>query len=250
MRKRLNYFRKAKSLRRLAQPTWYYILEAARGFNGKPFTPKDIVDRIYQKAPRAKVSTIYPYLYGMTPNYPSNKKYPAIRKNHVAFTYLGKRCFQMLRKDELFKQLMIRAERILKEARAKEANLKAACRLLYNNVSYYNWVGFYIVDERKPEELVLSSFMGEPTEHMRIPFGRGICGQAASVKKTLVVQDVSKESNYLSCGPKVKSEVVVPIFKKNQVIGELDIDSHFASPFTWDDEVLLSRIAELAGRLL
>jgi len=128
--------------------------------------------------------------------------------------------------------------------------LKAVCRLLKSKVSYYNWVGFYAVDKEKADELVLISFEGEPTEHVRIPFGKGICGQAASLQRVFVVQDVSKEANYLSCSSKVKSEIVIPIFRNNLIVGELDIDSHIASPFTLHDEKYLTIIAELVSELL
>ena len=127
--------------------------------------------------------------------------------------------------------------------------LRAICNLLKNNVSYYDWVGFYAVDKKTTEALVLVSFEGEPTEHVRIPFGLGICGQAALLKKTFVVQNVSKETNYLSCSSKVKSEIVVPIFRNGTVVGELDIDSHVVSPFTSDDETFLKRIAEMVHGL-
>jgi len=128
--------------------------------------------------------------------------------------------------------------------------LKAICRLLKDKVSYIDWVGFYSVDKEKRRELVLGTFEGEPTEHVRIPFGKGICGQAASLKKTFVVQDVSKETNYLSCSSKVKSEIVIPIFRKRKLVGELDIDSHVASPFTAEDENFLRKIAEMVSDLL
>ena len=128
--------------------------------------------------------------------------------------------------------------------------LNDLCKLLQNNISHYNWVGFYLVDKQMPHELVLISHYGELTEHVRIPFGRGICGQAAMLKKLLVVQDVKKESNYLSCSKKVKSEIVVPVFRKKEMIGELDIDSHIMSPFTLDDNIFLQKIAKMASKIL
>jgi L-methionine (R)-S-oxide reductase len=110
-------------------------------------------------------------------------------------------------------------------------------------------VGFYAVDMEQSKELVLSSFEGQPTEHIRILFGKGICGRAALLRKIFVVQDVSKESNYLSCSSKVKSEIVVPVFRNNEIVGELDIDSHLISPFTLDDEKFLTKIAEMVSEL-
>jgi L-methionine (R)-S-oxide reductase len=96
---------------------------------------------------------------------------------------------------------------------------------------------------------VLACFEGEATEHVKLPFGKGVCGQAALIGKALVAQDVSKEANYLSCNPKVKSEIVIPIFRNKEVIGELDIDSHVASAFTLEDQAFLENIAEMVSEL-
>jgi L-methionine (R)-S-oxide reductase len=93
-------------------------------------------------------------------------------------------------------------------------------------------------------ELLLGPFEGQPTEHVRIAFGVGICGQAAKQRKRFVVQNVSRETNYLSCSENVKAEIVVPIFWNNEIVGELDIDSHLNSPFTKEDELFLERICE------
>lgn len=138
---------------------------------------------------------------------------------------------------------------ILRTNLSDAARLKSICKLLKTKVSYYNWVGFYAVDKKRADELVLISFEGEPTEHVRIPFGKGICGQAASLQRVFVVQDVSKEENYLSCSSKVKSEIVIPIFRNGMIVGELDIDSHVASPFTSYDEDYLKIIAKMASDL-
>ncbi|AMW32813.1 sensor domain-containing diguanylate cyclase [Fervidobacterium islandicum] len=123
--------------------------------------------------------------------------------------------------------------------------LQNICKLLDKNVPYYNWTGFYLMDEKEDGILVLGPYVGEPTEHVRIPVGRGICGQAAATKLTFVVQDVSSETNYLSCSPHVKSEIVVPILRNDgSVFGEIDIDSHFKAPFDERDTEFLEWIAK------
>jgi len=152
-------------------------------------------------------------------------------------------------KSGSFDLLAKRISKTLKGAEDRNAKLRTVCRLLKHNVRYYNWVGFYIVYEEKPNELVLGPFDGEPTEHVRIPFGRGICGQAAQLGRRFLVQDVSREKNYLSCSTKVKSEIVVPIFKNRKVIGELDIDSHAVSPFTEKDETFLKKVSEMVSKI-
>ena len=85
-------------------------------------------------------------------------------------------------------------EEIAKCELHKNTKLKAICKLLKDNISHYDWVGFYFVDKTTQNELVLGPFEGEPTEHVRIQFGRGTCGQAAQLKRTFIVQDVSKRN--------------------------------------------------------
>ena len=152
-------------------------------------------------------------------------------------------------RTEWFNMLIKKARDIVNSQLDKDEKLGAICELLRDNLSYCDWVGFYLVDQTREKELLLGPFRGEPTEHVRIPFGRGICGQAAEMKKTFIVQDVSKETNYLSCSPKVKSEIVVPIFKNGNVVGELDIDSHTVSPFTDEDKAFLEKICEIVSKL-
>ncbi|MFO7791677.1 MAG: GAF domain-containing protein [Candidatus Saliniplasma sp.] len=143
--------------------------------------------------------------------------------------------------------ILEKVEKVLKRDIGKDQKLKDICGLLVDDVEHYDWVGFYLVKEGR---LVLGPYVGEPTEHTDIYFGEGICGQAASREESFTVQDVSDEDNYLSCSPKVKSEIVVPIFKDGEVVGELDIDSHEESPFTDEDEKLLEEICEEVAEIL
>ena len=158
-------------------------------------------------------------------------------------------CGSMKEKRKRFGILTKVVRKIVDGKLDKGDKLKAICRLLIDEIPYYDWVGFYLVDATKEKELLLGPFEGEPTEHVRIPFGRGICGQAAEMKTTFIVQDVSKETNYLSCSPKVKSEIVVPIFKNGEIVGELDVDSRILSPFTEDDKAFLAKLSEMVSKL-
>lgn len=141
------------------------------------------------------------------------------------------------------------ARSIIQGSEARETKLQRICALLEAEVPHYDWVGFYLVDPAAPRELVLGPYVGAPTEHTRIPFGQGICGQAADTETTFIVQDVSQETNYLSCSPDVQSEIVLPIMKADKVIGELDIDSHALAPFTDVDRALLERICDQVATL-
>jgi L-methionine (R)-S-oxide reductase len=115
----------------------------------------------------------------------------------------------------------------------------------------YNWVGFYMLEpDANPPMLVLGHFQGAMTPHTRIPLNQGICGAAASTGKTVVVDDVSADPRYLACSLETKSEIVVPVFAQGKVVGELDIDSHFAAAFTPEDRALVEYCAELVGKRL
>jgi len=127
--------------------------------------------------------------------------------------------------------------------------LQNICDLLENKISYYDWVGFYFKNGDK-EELKLAQYTGEETEHTIIPFGKGICGQVAVSNENFIVQDVSEQDNYISCGWKVKSEIVIPIFVNGENIGQIDIDSHTTNPFTKKDEKLLEYICKKVASIL
>jgi len=144
-----------------------------------------------------------------------------------------------------FDALAGEAEQIVAARRGEEA-LRAICELLKQRVAHYDWVGFYLAAPAT-RTLTLGPFAGAPTEHGTIPFGRGVCGQAAERGETLCVQDVSKEENYLSCSLAVRSEIVVPILRDGELVAELDIDSHALAPFTDEDRAFLDRIAALVS---
>lgn len=151
---------------------------------------------------------------------------------------------------EITAALLADVQALLASDLDREACLTAVCQALRTHVPYYHWVGFYLVDPERQRELVLGPFVGAPTEHTRIKFGQGICGQAAEREQTFIIQDVSAESNYLSCSADVQSEIVVPILRDGAVIGELDIDSHTLAPFSAADRQTLEQIAALVAPLL
>ncbi|WP_456420581.1 GAF domain-containing protein [Lutibacter sp.] len=127
--------------------------------------------------------------------------------------------------------------------------LQSICNYLKQEINYYDWVGFYFKNGNK-KELKLAEFSGEPTEHTLIPFGKGICGQVAISNKNFIVPDVKAQNNYISCGFKVKSEIVIPILVNGKNIGQIDIDSHTVNPFTKNDELLLEFVCKKVAHLL
>lgn len=121
---------------------------------------------------------------------------------------------------------------------SRDEKLLQVCQLLRDTVDYYNWVGFYFRNGQK-EELLLGPYVGAPTDHTVIPFGKGICGQVAVSNENFVVPDVAAQDNYIACSFTVKSEIVVPLFVNGKNIGQIDIDSHVLNPFTVADERFL-----------
>lgn len=128
--------------------------------------------------------------------------------------------------------------------------MQEICEICAKNIPYYNWFGFYLVDNKEKDSLVLGPYVGEPTEHVKIAFGQGICGQAAEKKDTIIVDDVSAEKNYLSCSLKVKSEIVVPIKQNNLILGEIDIDSHFINAFSELDKIFIEKLSGLVSTFI
>lgn len=124
-------------------------------------------------------------------------------------------------------------------------------KLLHERMLKYNWVGFYMLEPgAQPPILVLGAFEGAMTPHTRIPLNQGICGAAASSGQTVVVDDVSRDPRYLACSLETKSEIVVPVFVHEKVVGELDIDSHFPAAFTTEHQELVQYCATVVGKKL
>ena len=125
--------------------------------------------------------------------------------------------------------------------------LQKICQLLDQEISYFNWTGFYFKNGDK-EELILGPYVGAETDHTVIPYGKGICGQVAVSGETFVVPDVYAQDNYLSCSIATKAEIVVPIFKDGENIGQIDIDSHKIDPFTAEDREMLEWLCGEIGK--
>jgi len=126
---------------------------------------------------------------------------------------------------------------------------KSLVQWLDEEVSYYNWTGFYFMNDEK-QQLEIGPYVGAYTDHTVIPYGRGICGQVAVSGKTFEVPDVHAQDNYLACSLATKSEIVVPIYKGENLVGQIDIDSHELDPFTQEDHNLLEAVANFVAQRL
>lgn len=153
-------------------------------------------------------------------------------------------------KNMTFEPLKPKVETILSDnSKSVDNRLSAVCELLEQNIAYYNWVGFYFRNGDK-EELILGPYVGEPTDHTVIPFGKGICGQVAVSNENFVVPDVAAQDNYIACSITVKAEIVIPIFVDGKNIGQIDIDSNTPDPFTEADEHFLEFVCQKVAVLL
>jgi len=130
-----------------------------------------------------------------------------------------------------------------------EVKLQKICQLLDQEIPYFNWTGFYFKNGDK-DELILGPYVGAPTDHTIIPYGKGICGQVAVSNETFVVPDVHEQDNYLSCSIDTKAEIVVPIIKDGKNIGQIDIDSHKVDPFTDEDREMLEWLCAEVAKIM
>jgi len=136
-------------------------------------------------------------------------------------------------------------------SRGTDQLMEGITRILHDKMLKYNWVGFYMIEPASnPPVLVLGHFRGAMTPHTRIPLNQGICGAAASSGKTVVIDDVTGDPRYLACSLETKSEIVVPVFVRGKVAGELDVDSHFPSAFGFEDREIVEFCAQIVGRRL
>lgn len=122
------------------------------------------------------------------------------------------------------------------------ANMASVSCLLNLAFEDYFWVGFYIVDPEKENELVIGPYQGT-LGCLRISFDRGVCGAAAKTGKTQIVEDVNAFPGHIACDSQTNSEIVVPVFnKKGELIAVLDVDSTKLSTFDETDKLWLEKI--------
>lgn len=126
----------------------------------------------------------------------------------------------------------------------RTARLATVACLLSQAFDDFYWTGFYLVDPDKAEELVVGPYQGT-LGCLRIAFGRGVCGTAASERKTQIVEDVHAFPGHIACDAASQSEIVVPVFDGDTLIGVLDVDSANIGSFDQSDADALERIAAM-----
>jgi len=133
-------------------------------------------------------------------------------------------------KAELYAELRAQLASLLAGERDEIANAANTAALLYHVLPDVNWAGFYFL---KDGELVLGPFQGKPA-CVRIAMGKGVCGAAAQLGRSIVVPDVQAFPGHIACDTASRSELVVPLSRNGRVVGVLDLDS--ASPGRFDDD--------------
>lgn len=153
----------------------------------------------------------------------------------------------MATKKELYQQLAAQVRELFADEADPIANAANLAALLYHGLPELNWAGFYFL---KNGVLVLGPFQGKPA-CTRIALGKGVCGTAAAIRKTVLVENVHEFPGHIACDGASNSEIVVPLLKGDQVIGVLDLDSPKFSRFDAEDreglELLVPLFVELTA---
>ena len=145
-----------------------------------------------------------------------------------------------LTKAERYEQLLPQIKALIADETDTVANLANICAVLKYNMPGFFWIGFYSI---KGGELVLGPYQG-PLACTRIQLGKGVCGAAALRRETIVVPDVDKFPGHIACSSLSRSEIVIPLYNGDDVVGVLDIDSDELNMF---DEIDKKYLEELCG---
>lgn len=148
------------------------------------------------------------------------------------------------------KELLQELQSFSATAATAQALMERIAKRLHEKMTRYNWTGFYLVDPADSNYLIVGPYAGSFTPNVRIPLDRGLCGAAATSGQVVVVQDVSADPRYLAGSSLVKSEIVVPIYVKKNLAGELDIESYFADTFTKPEQEFVEACAGLLASYL
>ena len=137
--------------------------------------------------------------------------------------------------------LVEQAEALLAGQTDPVANAANLAALLFHSMDDVNWAGFYFL---KGDSLLVGPFQGKPA-CVRIPLGRGVCGAAAETRSVQRVDDVDAFDGHITCDVESRSEIVLPLVWKGELMGVLDIDSPSIGRFDAADQAMLERIAEV-----
>jgi L-methionine (R)-S-oxide reductase len=144
-------------------------------------------------------------------------------------------------KPELYSELAAQLRSLLEGERDFTANAANFSSLIYHSLPDLNWAGFYLY---RDGELVLGPFQGKPA-CVRIEIGKGVCGTAAQVRETVVVENVHEFPGHIACDSDSNSEIVVPLINEDQLMGVLDLDSPLLKRFDDEDAEGLNELVKV-----
>ncbi len=144
-------------------------------------------------------------------------------------------------KSEQYAELADQARGLLREERDRIANAANFSALVYGALEDLNWAGFYFYDGH---ELVVGPFQGRPA-CVRIALDKGVCGAAATTRKTQVVRDVHAFPGHIACDAASRSEIVVPLVVEGELVGVFDVDSPKLARFDEDDRAGMEQLAKI-----
>ncbi|KAM9888468.1 hypothetical protein OXX79_012891 [Metschnikowia pulcherrima] len=163
-------------------------------------------------------------------------------KNHADYT-----CFETTSKESTLREVIDFYDALSSESRNWVANLANASSLLWHAYHQHgipvNWAGFYVLDPKVREQLILGPFQGK-VACQTIKFGKGVCGTAADSRKPQLVPDVQAFPGHIACDGETKSEIVIPILVDGHTVGVLDIDCLKSEGFDMQDVTMLEELAQ------
>lgn len=143
-------------------------------------------------------------------------------------------------KEKRYDLLYRQAKEVTTSEEDTIANMANLAAMIHQTFGFW-WTGFYRV---VGEELILGPFQG-PMACTRIAYGRGVCGTAWQRGETIVVPDVEQFPEHIACSSLSRSEIVVPIYRGDEIVAVLDIDSEHLATFDDTDCHWLERIVTL-----
>lgn len=149
-------------------------------------------------------------------------------------------------KPELYRDLVQELDGLLSGESDAIANAANASAAIFNSLPSLNWAGFYFL---RDGELVLGPFQGRPA-CVRIPLGKGVCGAAATARRSVLVPDVEAFPGHIACDTASRSELVVPLLAGDRLLGVLDLDSPHVARFDAEDQAGCEALAAVIVRHL
>ena len=150
-----------------------------------------------------------------------------------------------MKKVDKYKKILMKFDSIIlgKLELSAQAKMSLLSALLYMEFSHWTFCGFYLI--KNPDLLEIGPYQGDLIPCTHINIGRGVCGTSLKERETIIVDDVREYDNYISCDSETLSEIVIPIFRDDEIIAVLDIDSPIIKDFDLIDKSYLDKLASM-----